>query len=143
MAISTDFFNLNIQLLDRCFGKNNVFFGRRTHEYSEIAWIKVNNFGLPQMYNRQSTNILLIIPDGFGYGAGIHEFYLDPKLRIIKNGTYLDIPHYYPTEIAPANRFARDGWRYFCLHYQWRTNEDNVLTFLKAVELFLQNPWMN
>lgn len=109
----------------------------------DYSWVQVEGFRLPPGYNATVTNVLVMIPDSYGYGVPYRELYVDPGLRFWRGGAWVEIPHYFDDEkrFAPNPLVRARNWRYLCLHMKaWRPHE-NILTFLKQVELFLTNPF--
>ena len=124
----------DIQLSEEVFGSGNIWWA------NDWSWIKIDGFNLPPNLNKKKTNCLVIIPDGYGYGCGLEEFYLDPGLRVRKKGKWVEIPHVFDDPSSSFNKFSQEGWRWFCIHPVWE-EDDNLLTFLKRVELFLNDPF--
>jgi hypothetical protein len=46
----------------------------------DYSWVAVAGFRLPPGLNAQTTNLLVMIPDG--YGAPYKELYVDPALGV-------------------------------------------------------------
>jgi len=106
----------------------------------DLSWVMVNDFPIPPGYNRPSTNCLVVIPEGYGYGVGLEEFYVDAGLRYSKDGKWVEIPHVFDDPSHFGNKYAGKGWRWLCIHPSW-TPDDNILTFLAQVYIFLDNPF--
>jgi len=132
--IKLPLFEWDIFNAERTFGPENVFWA------SDFRWIQIKNFLLPKNYNKQTTNCLVIIPSGYGYGKGLEEFYVDSGLKIKHNGRWRDLPHYYRKNIYKGHSYYEKGWQWLCIHPEW-SEGDNLLTFLKQVELFLKYPF--
>lgn len=126
----------DINLAERIYGVNNVFWEKG------LSWIMINNFKLPPKYNQTSTNCLVIIPPGYGYGTQLSEFYLNKSLKIRKGNDWKDLPHYYTKNMHTGNSYLEKGWQWLCILPDWSSG-DNLISFLKQVELFLKYPFAN
>lgn len=90
-----------------------------------------------------ATNVLLVVPESYGHGVPLKESYVNPGLRCLHDGRWTEPPHYFDE----AKKFYRSegtrekGWRYMCIEFtKWRP-EDSFFTYLKALYLFLSDPW--
>lgn len=136
MARNVRRINAELGLLQRRQGAERVFWP------GDLSWILVRGRDLPPGLNRGATDMLVIVPDGYGYGVPYRELYVDPELRLLRGGRLLEIPHYFDGNgYAPTVDVRRKGWRYLCLHMDGWLRGDNVLTFLKQVEVFLSDPF--
>ncbi len=124
----------DIALAEPALGSDNVVWA------PNYEWIMIKGFPLPTYYNRRSTNCLIPIPDGYGEGAGLGEFYVNPALRIDRDGRWQKIPHVFDDPGSSFNKYSKKGWRWLCIHPEWQAG-DNILTFLKQIEFFLKDPW--
>jgi hypothetical protein len=109
----------------------------------DYSWVTVRDFPLPPGLSASASNVLVVVPDGYGYGVPYKELYVDPALRVWHEGSWQEIPHYFDGagRYAPTPEIRSRNWRYLCLHMAgWRPG-DNILTFLKQVELFLADPF--
>jgi Prokaryotic E2 family E len=126
--------NSDIFLAERIFGKNNVFWDKDLH------WIMIKNYSLPKIYNQRFTNCLIIIPTGYGYGSKLEEFYLNKGIKVKQYGHYTDLPHYFEGNVHKGHSYIDKNWQWLCINPEW-SKGDNLLTFLKQVELFLKFPF--
>ncbi|MBI2525332.1 MAG: hypothetical protein HYV93_05055 [Candidatus Rokubacteria bacterium] len=109
----------------------------------DYSWVTVEGFPLPPGLTVRATNLLVMIPDGYGHGVPYKELYVDPALRVWHAGAWREIPHYFDEarRYAPTPTVRSRNWRYLCLHMDGWRPADNILTFLKQVELFLSDPF--
>ncbi len=87
-------------------------------------WVHVPQFPLPAGWDRQTTGLLLILPNGYPH-VPPNGFYIDRFLRTCSGGR---IDHYFEQE-GSYNPFANQGWGWFCVHLNqgiWRPT-GNVL----------------
>ena len=127
--VQQDIFNA-----EKIFGSDNVWWDKN------FNWIMINNFKLPCSYNQEDTNFLVILSSGYGYGTKLEEFYLNKGLKIYQNGKWNNLPHYYHDNISKGHSYYDKNWQWLCIHPNWDKG-DNLLTFLKQVELFLKYPF--
>ncbi|NCU31400.1 MAG: hypothetical protein EOM23_00355 [Candidatus Moranbacteria bacterium] len=123
----------DIRLAEGVFGAGAVFWP------PSLAWLRINGYKLPCIYNRQHTDIIIRIPPHYGLiNVPLEEFYLDEGLRLWNKNNWTKIPHYH--EGKYLNAFTEKYWVWFCLHPRsWKTS-DNILTFIKLVDLMFQDP---
>src|SRR5438552_2048072 len=101
-----------LKLLCRLYGESSIYWA------PDYSWIEIKRLPLPEGLSKPATNVLIVVPDRYGYGVPLRELYVDPDLRVLWNGAWREIPHYFDggRQYAP-NRDARDrNWRYLCLH---------------------------
>lgn len=136
--------NAEIKLACRVYQNKNVLWA------PDGVWIKISGFPLPPNLDKKETEIIVIFPDNYGYGAPLRDCFVNPDLKAWNRITnqWEDIPHYfqeYPYTTIPIGskqEFARKKWRYLCIHeYNWHPKRSNVITFLKCVTLFLNDPF--
>jgi hypothetical protein len=128
-------FETDIILAQRIFGRANVQWSPR------YDWIKINNYRLPPIYNQRTTNCLIMMPNGYGYGSPLEEFYLNKGLQVRNGRRWTDLPHYFSSNIHKGISYESKNWHWLCIKsLQW-SRGDNLLTFLKQVELFLKEPF--
>lgn len=123
-----------LSLLEAAFGADRVFWHRH------LLWVMVEDFPLPPGYNRPTTHLVVLIPEGYGYGPAPKHCFVDRELRC--RGKRL--PHYFQErDVAPqALEFYEKGWAYLCVHpTRWDPTRDTLLTYLAQVRLFLSDPW--
>lgn len=129
--------NTELRLLQAAYGPDNVFWPRG------LSWVMVRCFPLPKGYNRAETNIVVLIPDGYGYGPAPKHCFVDRGLKLWHRGRWRPLPHYFlEEEVAPdAQRFYRRNWAYLCVHpLRWKPGLHTLLTYLTQVGLFLSDP---
>lgn len=100
-----------------------------------LNWIMIRCYGLPEGYNKNTTDILFNI-SGFPFipPASIFGVYMETGL------TYNDkrLPNYY--EALTRQMFGR-SWAWFCTgHMTWDSRKDNLLTFLITLDMMLADP---
>jgi hypothetical protein len=100
-----------------------------------LSWVLIHGFGLPEGFNRPSTDILFNTA-GFPYipPASVFGVYMERGL------TYHDqrLPNYY--ESLTRHMFNRD-WAWFCTgQITWDPARDDLVTFLVTLDLMLANP---
>lgn len=107
---------------------------------SSGSWIMINDYRLPSFYNRPKTAILIVTPPHYGLiDVSLEEFYMDKGLKAKTRNGWKSIPHYYTNN--DLNKFSASGWGWYCIHPKNWQKTDNILTFLKLIDLMLQNPF--
>ncbi|OPX19509.1 MAG: hypothetical protein BZ151_08870 [Desulfobacca sp. 4484_104] len=133
-----------IQVLEKKFGAQRVFWDEQGN------WVMVRDLPLPPGLNKQSTNVIVIIPEHYGNGAPLRDAFIDPDLRVRapKTGKFVEIPHYFqefPYEQPPIETkedWACKKWRYICLHQPTdRWPQGSILNYLSNVYKFLAEPF--
>jgi hypothetical protein len=129
-----------IELLCKVFGEEAVTWS------PDYSWVMVQGVKLPPKYNKRATNVLILIPENYGYGEPLQDLFVDPDLKIIVNGKPEDIPHYFPKRGSGlAKRFQKQygkNWRYLCLKQeQWDPKRDHLLGYLNQLYTFLSDPF--
>jgi hypothetical protein len=105
-----------------------------------FKWIVIYNFPLPKSYNQKVTNILIVIPTGYGYGTKIEEFYVNKNLKVKQGRTYVDLPHYYNDNLHKGVSYSEKNWQWLCINPQ-KAKGDGLVTFFRQVEIFLEFPF--
>lgn len=98
-------------------------------------WVLIKDYGLPEGYNKRSTDILFNI-SGFPYipPASIFGVYMETGLSYNQQR----LPNYY--EALTRQMFGRT-WAWFCTgHMSWDSRKDNLLTFLVTLDMMLADP---
>jgi len=122
----------DIRLAQGVFGEANVFWP------PTLSWLKIVNFRLPPYFNRPTTDLLIIPPPYYGFlSMPLEEFYMDQGLLVYTKSGWQKMPHYHTGQY---NKFGREGWSWYCIHPKDWKKTDSILTFLKLIELMLQNP---
>ena len=128
----------DILLAEGVFGKEAVFWP------PALTWLEINGYRLPRFFNSQQTQIIIEFPPHYGLvNVPIESFYLDKGLRVWDRNMWTKIPHYH--EDKYLNSFTAKGWVWYCIHPQNWKQSDNILNFIKLVDLMLQDPmnWNN
>jgi molybdopterin/thiamine biosynthesis adenylyltransferase len=76
----------DVRLLTARFGEDAVVWA------ADYSWITVAGFSLPPGLDARSTNLLVMVPDGYGYGVPYRELYVDPGLRVWHEGAWREFP---------------------------------------------------
>jgi len=131
--------NAEIKALCLYYGEENVSWA------PNYDWVRVTGFPLPSCINKERNNVLIIIPEGYGYGEPLKDLFVDPDLKIWRNGRLKEIPHYFPKMGELAQRFQEQygkNWRYMCLHQKgWDPKRDSILSYLNQVYTYLSDPF--
>jgi hypothetical protein len=134
-------------VVGRSFTKGSMDDSRLTKELERLSpffdlevdqafnWVIIRNYGLPEGFNKKSTDILFNI-SGFPYipPASIFGVYMETGL------TYQErrVPNYY--EALTRQMFGR-SWAWFCTgHMSWDSGKDGLLTFLITLDMMLADP---
>ena len=133
-SVNLRFVEKDIRSAEMVFGSTNVFWDEN------LNWLMIKNFLLPKSYNQPTTNCLIILPPGYGLGTKLEEFYLNAGLKVKRNKAYVDLPHYYQSNVHNGRSYLDKKWQWLCINTSWDQN-DNLLTFLKQIELFLKFPF--
>ena len=120
-----------LNILEAACGDRNIVYPHT------LEWVQIISFPLPEHYSQGFTDLLIMTPNGYGYGGRWEEIYLDPNLLILKDGQYTNIPHYHGQGGDAFNKYTAQGWRYFCI----RGASEYLIEFLKQVSAFLSDPW--
>jgi len=89
------------------------------------------------------TNVMIVVPKGYGFGVPLKESYVNPGLRCLHGGEWVEPPHYFDE----AKKFHRTegarekDWRYMCIEFTSWKPTSSFLTYLDALFLFLSDPW--
>ena len=103
-----------------------------------IDWILFKGFRLPCGWNRENTELLIIIPPGYPVTPP-DNFYVRNGLRIVANGA-----EQVPSNYSENQSVLGGNWAQFSFHAQaWNPTPDslegdNLLTFTLAVERRLE-----
>jgi len=104
------------------------------------SWIMIKGYRLPSFYNRKETAILIVLPPHYGLiDVSLEEFYMDKGLKVNTKNGWKNIPHYYTGD--NLNQFSASGWGWYCIHPKNWQKTDSILTFLKLIDLMLQQPY--
>jgi len=103
-----------------------------------VDWILFKSFQLPPGWNRENTDLLIIIPPGYPVTPP-DNFFVRNGLRIIADGA-----ERVPSNYSENQTVLGGSWAQFSFHAQvWNPapdslEGDNLLTFVLAVERRLQ-----
>lgn len=103
-----------------------------------VDWILFKGFRLPPGWNRENTELLMIIPPGYPVTPP-DNFYVRNGLRIIADGA-----ERVPSNYSENQTVLGGSWAQFSFHAQvWNPapdslEGDNLLTFTLAVERRLE-----
>jgi hypothetical protein len=125
--------NAELLLLEQAYGEVRVSWP------ASYQWVMIQDYPLPLGYNKPTTNLIVIIPENYGYGPALQYCFVDRDLR--RNGHLL--PHYFlEGDVAPgASQFYQKDWAFLCVHPEkWDPKRHNILTYLRQVDLFLSDP---
>ena len=131
--------NVNIPVIEWDIQTAIDFFGRNRiswdHEYN---WVKIDKFPLPPSCNMKSSDILIGVPSGFGFGAKYYEeAYLDSKLKVRNSsGKFVHLPHFFQKNVHTDTSYQNLGWGWICI----KTKTKSLLSFMRALEQFLMFP---
>ena len=132
MAINRPRLLAELRYLEGVFGEQNVIYP------ADISHILIRHFRMPANWNQSCSNILVIPPDGAGYGAGFKEIYLNLNLQFWKDGRWHSPRYYSAAERGYHNgSLGEKGWRYVCI----TDGSPHLVVFLKQVELYLSAPF--
>jgi hypothetical protein len=70
----------------------------------------------------------------------LEEFYINAGLKVRRKGRWVALPHYYQQNLHAGRSYADKNWHWLCIRPNW-TKADNLMTFLKQIELFLKFPF--
>ena len=100
-------------------------------------WVQIDRFPLPENYNVRSTAMLIEIPNPEKPGFVLEGVYLNPNIKINKEGVFVYLPRYYEDVDDPKNRFSSKGWRYLQLH----SDGGNLVEYVETISRYLREPW--
>jgi len=136
--------NEDLRLLCNKYGSDRVFWPR------DGSWIMVKDFPLPSNFKQKTTNILILVPDNYGYGGCYRDIFISPDLELLdKKGRsyrrfgsdihgYEEIPYSnLPKELK--TQIKNKKWYYLCLHD--KNPMSSIINYLFKVSLFLSNPY--
>jgi len=122
----------DIKLAQGVFGEASVFWP------PSLSWLKISNYLLPVFFNKPTTDLLIIPPPHYGLvNVPLQEFYMDQGLLVKTINGWNNLPHYHT---GIHNKFGNEGWSWYCIHPQAWDKKDSILTFLKLIDLMLQDP---
>jgi hypothetical protein len=130
--------NEELRLLVAKYGDNQV------HWLATLEWVLILNWSLPAGWSRPVTNLVVFLPDNYGFGGPLRDCVIDPGLKFCEDGEWVEPPHYYGGEkkYMPESlkKFANKDWRYLCVHAESWKPQDSIFTYLELLQLYLSNP---
>lgn len=114
---------------------------------SDFSWVMIYDLKLPSTVNRSHSNVLVLVPEGYGYGPPYRDAFLSPGLLIKRGRRWVKLPHYFdqfPYRSLPKGRIQelkKKNWAYICLHQARWDASSNILTFLEQIYTFLSDPF--
>ncbi len=116
----------------------------RVHWLVTLEWVLILDWPLPSGWSRPTTNLVVFLPDNYGFGASLRDCVIDPGLQFFEDGEWVEPPHYYGGEkkYMPESlkTFANKDWRYLCVHAESWKPQDSIFTYLESLQLYLSNP---
>ena len=136
-ARDTGRLNTELQLLTKVYGDDRVSWPLNQD------WVMIRDFPLPAGWNVKTTDIVVILPDNYGYGEPLKHCFVDPRLRYLHGGQWKKIDHYFDSEggHTPNPEFNKNGWRYLCLHMTEWKKDSWIQNYLDAVTTYLSDPF--
>jgi len=129
--------NAEIKFLMAYYGQQQIWWP------DNYSWIRIEKFKMPCNINSVSSEVLVIVPENYGYGEPYKDCFIKAGLRVWHPTQYhwVEIPHYFDKENA-VNKYYDKNWRYMCIHQDgWNPAKDNIMTYLNQVYTFLCNPF--
>lgn len=137
-------FKTDLKILCEEYGRERIFWP------DDASWVMVAGFNLPQNFKQTQTNILILIPDNYGYGGCFEDNFIDPHLQLLdKSGKkyrklssdihgfrkcpYSRIPDRLKEELM------KKDWLYLCVHDT--DPQSSLSNYLFKVNLYLSNPY--
>lgn len=131
-----------IKLLEKVYGRKRVTWS------PDYSWVMLADWKLPPKYNATHINIIVLVPDQYGYGPCYRDFFVPRGLKTRRKGSWVDLPHYfdrYPYQdllrSGLVSELQRQSWSYVCVHPEHWAPSDNITTFLTQVYTFLSSPF--
>jgi len=130
--------NEELRLLIAKYGDGQV------HWWDTLEWILISNWLLPVGWSRATTNLVVFLPDNYGFGAPLRDCVIDPGLKFCEDGEWVEPPHYYGGEKKYMPESLKDlanrDWRYLCVHGESWKPQNSIFTYLESLQLYLSNP---
>jgi hypothetical protein len=137
-------FAKDMDLAIRQYGSNKVSWAK------DVSWIHVKDFQLPDNFRQSRTDILILVPDNYGYGGCYRDNFIETDLELLDRDGHSyrmlssDIHGFreypYSSMSESMKKILRDrGWFYLCLHD--KNPESSLVNYLYKVRLYLGNPY--
>jgi len=84
---------------------------------------------LPRYYNRVRTNMLLIIPDGYGINRHASDVYVNPGLqyRMPGQSNWSKPGHYFDKNLhSPGRDYRTQGWQWLCINQKVNASRELI-----------------
>jgi len=115
-------------------------FGIVDYDDEDGRWVHIPAFPLPEGWDRRTTGLLLVLPDGYPH-IPPDGFYID---RFLRTRSGRRVSHYFE-ERSGYNPYVDKGWGWFCIHLDhraWRptgdvTSGDNLLKLAALIRAIL------
>lgn len=110
---------------------------------ADYSWIRIIKFKMPGNINFKTSEVLIIVPENYGYGEPFKDCFIKYGLRVWHPAQHqwVEIPHYFDKENG-VNKYYNKDWRYMCIHQEgWIPEKDNIIKYLNQVYTFLCNPF--
>lgn len=120
-------------------------YGEASYDQKDYSWLFVNNFPVPEGWNRSKAAILIDIPTGsIDYPQQApHWFWTDKDLATADGRS---IGHFFLNE-SGADKYSSQGWGHFCIHVNdWRPSSGgamqsghSLMTYLDLIALVFRD----
>ncbi len=135
---------IGIRFAEKKYGVDNIEWPK------DFSWIYVAGFKLPENCQQEYTNILILVPENYGYGGCLRDIFVRRDLELLdRDGRtyrkldrdlhgYREFP--YSSMNAEQKRiFKERSWAYLCLHDL--DPEGSLTSYLDKVKMYLENPY--
>lgn len=137
-------FKIDIKEVVEKYGNEKVFWPK------DYSWIYIKEFKLPDNFKESYTDILILVPENYGYGGCFRDIFINPDLNLLdRDGkTYRKLDKdihgfrefpYMNMSDKMKKKFLHRSWFYLCLHDL--DPKSSILNYLFKVKIFLENPY--
>lgn len=132
--------NAEMKLAQEVYGPDAVLWA------SDYEWVLIYDMPLPPNLNMPRTNVLVLVPESYGYNQPYRDAFVEPGLLVKVNGTHESVPHYFDKFPYPSmseslkQEIKSKNWAYICLHQRAFDKRTNLITFLRQIYAFLSDP---
>ncbi|MDD4295331.1 MAG: E2/UBC family protein [Ruminiclostridium sp.] len=95
------------------------------HEEENQTLLSIKNYPLSEVFDRNSTNVLIKIPKGYPISA-IDMFWVNPHIKLKVTGSY-------PSQADVFESSQGAQWQRFSRHYQWKPIY-NIATHMNVIK---------